>query len=354
MPEAPVIYRIDDATLAAAVAARRRTLLDRLADSCGRHLASGSGQVAARLADRLEGHADHFLPASVNMDLLAVHYQDRYRRASIAVFMLAAVALIVVAAQYIFHLPHWIVAGEVSAIAGVLLIFHLGNRRGWHRHWVDCRFLAERMRCGFHVAFLCGRTNAEAEMHWSDRLVEGSWCLAEFERLWRTRPAFEPPPSAALPALADFMKRHWIGRQRSFHEGKERRQARAHRLVSRASSSMFWLTFVTAIVHLLPHGWLHAAHLDRVLDPRLLTFLVIAFPALGSAFTGLRGHFEYKKHAMRSGVMVRLLGELEARLEEIASLEDLYHVVWEAERLMLQENAGWHLNTGFNEIEVEA
>ncbi|MBU0743620.1 DUF4231 domain-containing protein [bacterium] len=345
---------VSEAVLATAVAARKESLLEQLADSCARHAAAGDGQATARLADRFEAVIDHFLPRYVQVDLSARHYQIRYRRASVAVFSLAALAVIVASAQYIFGLPHAFVAAEVAAIASILLIFHLGNRFGWHRNWVDCRFLAERMRCGIFVAFLSGKSDAHEELHWSDRLVEESWCLEEFGRRWLQRPRLESAPPAALPILRDFMRRSWLNGQRDFHMRKQARGMCAHLSVSAASETLFWLTFVTAILHLLPHGWLRAVHVDGALSREVLTFLVIALPALGTAFAGVRGHFEFKKQATRSAVMVRHLRHLERRLRAVDDLEGLYHMVWETEQLMLQENAGWHLNTGFNEIVVEA
>ncbi len=311
-------------------------------------------QVCARLAERLEATAAHFLPRYVEVNHAAMSFQARYRRASIAVFVLAAAALIVVAGQHVFHGPRWLVGLEVAAIATVLAIFHLGNRFGWHRNWVDYRFLAERLRTGLFVAFLSGKTNADDELHWSDRLIEESWCLDEVADLWRGRPRFATPPPEAVPVLQDFMRRAWLDIQRGFHERKERGALHTHERISLASETLFWLTFIAAILHLLPHDWLHAARLDGLLTEPRLTFAVIALPALGTVFSGLRGHFEFKKQSVRAGVMVRYLEHLDGKLSNVQDLEDLLRVVWETELLMLQENAGWHLNTMSKPIEVEA
>lgn len=332
---------------------RRRTdhYLDLLEDCCADRPVSPRSR--SRLAECLGETAVHFLPRYVEVNHAALHFQARYRRASIAVFALASGALIVVAAQHVFHGPHWMVGLEVAAIATVLILFHLGNRFGWHRHWVDYRFLAERLRTAFFVAFISGRTGADDELHWSDRLIERSWCLEEVETLWIARPRFEAPPPEAIPALQAFMQRAWLGPQRDFHERKKHGSLRVHERISRASETFFWLTFVAAVLHLSPHGWLHAVRLDALLTPARLTFAVIALPALGTASSGLRGHFEFKKQSVRSDVMARYLVHLEAKLAAVKDLESLYHVVWETEHLMLQENAGWHLNTGLKPIEVE-
>ena len=348
------VKTFDDTDLSAEVARRKNDLTERLSVLTERHSGTVSVRAAAHLSDRLKAMADHFLPRYVEVNRIALLYQTRYRRASVAVLLLSAAALIVVAAQYIFHLPHGLVAGEVAAIATILSIFHLGNRFGWHRNWIDYRFLAERIRCGLFVSFLSGKIGADDEQHWSDRLIEESWCHMEFDIMCRVRPRLEKTPREALPVLQGFMQTAWLGPQRVFHARKKRGSKRVHDRISAASYILFWLTFVAAVLHLMPHDWLHAVRLDRVLTTQRLTFLVIALPALGTLFTGLRGHFEFKKQSVRSGVMEGYLGHLEKRLAKAEDLEDLYHVVWETEHLMRQENADWHLNTGLKPIEVEA
>ena len=68
----------------------------------------------------------------------------------------------------------------------------------------------------------------------------------------------------------------------------------------RAFGGLDYFTLVAALLHLTPHAWRHAWHLDALLDDRFLTFAAIALPAVGTALAGVRGHFEFKKIATRS------------------------------------------------------
>ncbi len=76
----------------------------------------------------------------------------------------------------------------------------------------------------------------------------------------------------------------------------------------------------------------------------LLTFVVIALPAIGTALAGIRGHFDFKKIAIRSHMIATQLEYLITEANAANDLAELTIVVLRAEELMIQENAGWHLH----------
>lgn len=309
--------------------------------------------VAPILRDRLGRTLDHFLDPFARADLVSQHFQTRYSRASRLVFLLAAFAVMTAAAQFIFHLPQWTLYGEVGAISLVLIIIHHGNRKGWHRNWVDHRLLAERLRCGVFLAFLAGRASGEIGEHWSCRWVSRTWSVKEYERIWNARPRFEHHAEEALGVLKVFTADTWLDVQRRFNDNKQVVERRRHARVSAASEIFFWLTFVSALVHLAPHAWYEAAHIDHEHAGRVLAFLVIALPALGAAFSGLRSHFGYKKLADRCVVMIDHLDALKKHVVATDSIDSFCVVVWDIESLMLQETADWHVDIGFRVIEAQ-
>ncbi|MCP3974390.1 MAG: hypothetical protein GY720_07850, partial [bacterium] len=134
--------RVPQEAVDASLAATRSHFQNQLAESCQ---AAGQDTVCPELDARLTACLDHFLPAYVRADLSACRHYRAYAWASTAVFILGALAVIIVATQHIFHLPHPIVIGEIACIGMILFIFHWGNRRRLHRTWVDCRHFAERV-----------------------------------------------------------------------------------------------------------------------------------------------------------------------------------------------------------------
>jgi len=341
------------AVLDEAVAAERSRYLELLVDSCNQVKEESSGPIGQVLKTRLETYLDHFLPAFVQADMSATGHHRAYCRASSMVFSLGALAVIIVAAQYLFHLPHMLVAGEIVCIGLILGVFHWGNHRRWHRTWVDCRYFAERVRCGLFVSFLCGKSAIRDIPKWSHRVVEGAWCNEEFQKLMKSRPHPGPLTTAQLDVLKHFLITHWLEDQRGYHRSVYETRIHKHHLVSRLGETCFWLTLAAALLHLTPHDWRHALHLDKILTDGVLTFVVIALPALGTAFAGLRGHFEFKKIAIRSQMIAF---ELESIIDEAGKVEDLAGLtilVLRAEDLMIQENVGWHLHTSEKVIPSE-
>lgn len=349
MAEKPRCTRLKPKDLERRAADLKADYLARLAGCNGPLPAVGS-----HLADRLTLVLDYFLPRFVQATESAKKFQRSYTLASAAVYVLGFFAVFVVATQYLFHLPHQLLAGEVVAISLILIIFHWGNGRGWHRNRVDCRYLAERLRGGILVSFLSGRTSAEFQHDWADGLARDSWCAGEFLEIMKHRPLNLPPPQASdLPVLKEFMTRHWLLDQMGYHQRRAKAQLRRHKTISTLGEIFFWLTFVAALLHLTPHEWRHAAHAEGILTDHGLTWLVIVLPALGTAFAGLRSHFEFKKMAVRSELMARQLGELLEEVEKVEDFEDLAHMVNAAEELFSQEVAGWFRNAGFQIIPAE-
>lgn len=354
MTQAQRCPAVPEGVLASAIAANRTRYQAMLSDSCARTGVEISGPVGTVLAERLDAFLDHFLPTYTRADLSARHHHRAYSRASTMVFALGAAAVVIVAAQSLFHLPHWIIAGEVLCIVAILFAFHWGNHRRWHRNWVDCRYFAERLRCGLQVAFLCGKTVVSAAPAWSDRMVEGSWCNPEYRAVMGSRPRPDPSPPAGLPVLRDFLVTHWLAAQAAYHRSVSVSKLHRHNTVSRIGEACFWMTLVAALLHLTPHGWRQAWHADRLLTDRLLTFAVIALPAVGTALAGVRGHFEFKKIALRSRMIAEQLDSMIERARAVDDVAGLTLVVLQAEELMIQENAGWHLHANSKSIPSEA
>ncbi len=111
--------------------------------------------------------ADWVFPYFIRADILALRYQSRFRRLSLAIFLLAALAVAVVAVQTNF----WPALNELAAIEVVFLGTLLGilvmNRRlRLHDQWISSRFLAERLRSSYFLAWPRPETGGGGRHGW--------------------------------------------------------------------------------------------------------------------------------------------------------------------------------------------
>ena len=308
------------------------------------------------LVNRVETYLNHFAAEFARADILASTYQRKYRWASVVIYLLSVCAVIVVSAQYIFHLSHLLGVFEIVAMTLILSIMTRGNRAGWHRRWLDYRFLAERIRYGIYIALLVDGDSRKEEQSLVCRWVGDSWCLDFYRKLWNNRPKPEALNKIRLDALKNQLDVAWFADQRDFHARKKIKALRKHKLISRVSELFFGLTLLAATLHLAP-AVLHLFHVELHIPAekgfnQVLTFLTIAFPSIAAACTALRGHFDYKKTADRSAMMEKSLVSLQEKLEQCQNLEEVRDVALEAESLMIQENSDWYVTIGLRKLEA--
>lgn len=298
--------------------------------------------------ERLDTLCRHFLPHYAKADILANKYQGLYRLASKAIYIMAALAVIVVSAQYIFHdyIPEKAIFLEIALMALILLIIGYGNRIGWHRRWLDYRLLAERLRFGLLVSFLADKPTCSIEDDFHCRWLEDSWPVSLYMKIVSEAPQIKPAASGSLYLLKDFLNAAWLNYQKKYHEDKAKSDLKKHRIISRTGEVFYGLTLLAAVFH--------AFHVGNELTARIWTLLAIAFPVTGAAFSALRAHFEYKKIAERSHVMAMRLKGLQKELTNVKDMEDFKKFVHSAEALMFEENADWHVSMGIHDLEPPA
>jgi hypothetical protein len=101
------------------------------------------------------------LPDFVRATMLAARYQKRYLNAGTWVYILAATSVATVTVAIVVTDRKGFLAGEnliwleVVQIAIIMLLLALSGFRGWHRKWIDYRFLAERLRAAMFL-FVAG------------------------------------------------------------------------------------------------------------------------------------------------------------------------------------------------------
>lgn len=314
------------------------------------------GEDEVNLQERIDTLFSHFADDFAKADSLAMRYQRIYRLVSIAIYFLSSFAVFVVSAQYIFDLSHGVGLLEVLAMVCIILILVQGNKTGWHRRWLDYRFLAERIRYGFYVSVFVEKEPEELKKILVKRWVGESWSLTYFRTLWMNRPESSSLKGVNIEVLKKFIKTSWLLGQKNFQSRKQEKAMRKHNLISKLSEMFFGLTLLAALLHLLPFS-LHLFGLDIHLPSetainRILTFLCIMFPTVAAACTALKSHFDYKKTADRCETTSHMLQNIIEELDTIESLGDLQQLVLEAELLMIQENSDWYVTVRLHELEA--
>lgn len=292
-----------------------------------------------------------FLSSFVRADVLAEKYQFHYKTGSLLVYFLAATAILCAAAENLFKaVPHEAILIEIISIAGIIFILIYGNAIGWHRRWLDYRFLAERLRCALFMAFAGEEVSSGFSRHDLYHANENDhWAFSYMRRIWNQwekSGESQQDNIESLEQLKLFLRTAWLEDQRGYQKGNIARQMKKHHRLSLTGEILFLLTFAAAIAHYF--------HLGGHMFSPALTFASIGLPALGAAFSGLRAHFEHNKLSRRSQQMAKYLAVLENRLAAANDSKTLLQVLHEAEALMLSENAEWHAVVGYHELQKPA
>ena len=167
-------------------------------------------------------------PYFIRADIQALRYQRRFRRLSWAIFVLAALAVAVVAVQANFWPTlDWLAAFEVAFLVGLLLILQMNRRWRLHDQWISCRFLAERLRSSYFLA-LAGTGDQRGRSARLAYLSDSSeaWIERALTEVSARRPGLDggSPP---VRELRDYLNRCWIGSQITYQEGPARSSARS-------------------------------------------------------------------------------------------------------------------------------
>ncbi len=113
--------------------------------------AQWEGYLTTVPADRSQRPAitQTLLPAVSAADHLAVYYSLVYRSTYVFNFLFAALAVALALVGVFVHDPtlkSYLVLGELIIIVSIVVVWLIGLRRQWHRHWLEYRRLAESLR----------------------------------------------------------------------------------------------------------------------------------------------------------------------------------------------------------------
>jgi hypothetical protein len=299
------------------------------------------------------------LPALEAADQLAVRYATLYRASIslkwLAVFPSAFAALVLLYVQAPWAAPLSLVAQVVSVIT--FLIGFNDRHNGWHRRFLDYRFMAEHLRYAPLMAMF-GSTSTLPRLPPYQASANSDWVN------WYLR--FSLRKLGLVPARRDGA---FIARMRQLVAAQITDQARFYAARSCDAQLLAkWLQTATMIAYfaawglgmlgsLLKFSSVHdirtalngaAGGQDRLLTTLSILFLLAAsatiFGMLWPAISGFRAQREYFRLSQRYDAMVRQLSQLEARLARDGAIPgQVERVAREAVDAMLAEVSDWRV-----------
>ncbi|MDP6454930.1 MAG: hypothetical protein QF898_16625 [SAR202 cluster bacterium] len=323
-----------------------------LADVIGWQASQANQQAEATGIDsaRMTPFIEWILPYQARADVIAGRFQSRYFLFSSVLFMTAALAVAIIAGQFLFFPKHteliWI---EVALMIGLLLILYFGRRWRLQERWLSNRFLAERFRSALFLAVV-GQEDSRQVSSESVNVGHSSdeWLRRAFEEVWNQRP--QPLDDVELDKLRAFTASAWVQDQADYHQRAAHQNEQKHQRLSYAIMALFGATLLTAVLHALEFGG-HDDH-SAFSIANILVFLALTLPALAGALSGVRAQREYERNAERFKSMVPYLQAIADRVRSASDLSTLRNAAQDAETVMMEETQDWFTIMKFHDFEL--
>jgi Protein of unknown function (DUF4231) len=282
----------------------------------------------------------------VRADQVADRQQKRFRLVNRLLYILAPLAVLIVAGQVVFAPGRGYLAWFEFAVLAVLTVLHLLTRRAdWHARWLSARYLAEQLRSQTFLA-LTGILTIVTAVGGEQRDNEVSWTERAAAEVWLTRPRFAPPGDTSL--LVDVLYQSWIRQQQEYHQATSARYRRRSAVFVAISVSLFAASAVAALLHSLGAGGTPARPFEW------WDFLAIAIPAVAGALSGYAAQRDYTRHAERSRLFAGFLDRALDRLLAARDLDGIQQATLAISRSMRDEATDWYSAVHTQELELPA
>jgi hypothetical protein len=308
------------------------------------HLSAASGVSAAT---PLVQHVSRYF---VRADAVAGRFQRRWFWVTRLIYTLAALAVLIVAAQILFAPRHeryaWF---EFGALVSVTLLLLVARFTRWRDRWISARYLAEQIRSLVFLGLVGLATLDDATPSAgrlagpADSVGESAWTERAVSEIWWSRPRYHPGDD--VEAIREVLAEQWICDQLLYHKNTSDRYERRSRRFTTAAVGLFTLSAGAALLHSLGTG-------PDILRPNTLwDFLSIVIPAVGAALSGYGAQRDYARHAERSRRFAANLTEASYQLRAARNLRDIQQVVLSVRRLMRGEAADWYSVVRLQDVE---
>jgi SMODS and SLOG-associating 2TM effector domain 1 len=278
-------------------------------------------------------------PLYVWADRRSLFFQRWYKRGIELLFVTTFISVLVAAGVVAFGLPRKLFLCEAGLLTVALVVVGTGRRLDMHDQWLDCRFIAERLR-SFVFLKAAEVTERRKSGSFEFDLASDSWVQFVVSEVWTECPIVEQPVPTEV--LRELLVETWTRPQIDYYRrSSERHRTQQHRVIS-FSVGLLCLTIVLALWH----------SLGSDSDIRGLNFVAISLPALGSTVAGISAQRQHQRHASIYARMATTLAGVQRRLIAAETPNDLQNLVWAAENAIRAENRDWGGVMRFHDFEV--
>ncbi len=278
-------------------------------------------------------------PHRIAMDELATRYGALYRSAFTLrlLAVLPATAFGIISLYAAPALANLGLSGQLLVLAVTLIIAGLDARLGWHRRFVDYRYMAEHLRQS-RLLVLFGASNALPHPQLEAKPRPEDWANAALRRIIRAAGLPSLAGGSSFIGAAEAIICHEMAGQRDFYYARAAKFAVLGQRLKRAGTVLYIAGFGFTLLRLIlgPSGrWPGLA--------TALALLAMIAPALSPVFFGLRSWNEYasladryKATASKLARLLRLYGLHPSNRAKLEATADA------ATDLMLAETRDWH------------
>ena len=243
------------------------------------------------------------LPAYSAADHLGIFYSLVYRSTYVFNFFFAALAVALALCGVLVPpgVKIYLVSAELAIIFAILVSWYIGQRRQWHRRWLEYRRLAECLR---HMRILAP-LGAEGPISRPSLDFDGQDWISWYA--WSLRRLIPLPDRVVdrpyLKAICRAVRFVEIADQAAYHVENARRLAMLDRRMHHVGQILFATTGAVCAVfvvlfclHALPAA--DDPHHDLVLG--LFTFLTALLPTFGAALGAIHAQGDFKTRSEQS------------------------------------------------------
>ena len=281
------------------------------------------------------------MPWYVRANTIAKTSQKRYQFVGLFVYLLSPIAVALVALGILVNNLAWLFFSlEFLILFAVYFFITMADRAKIHKKWIECRYLAEHIRCAIFFA-ACGFKPAHVKNHMYFRTPHqaDNWAAEVFNEIIMDLPDVPVYKDSETSVCVDYIKNFWIEDQLNYHKKKIDLSGSKGGRLEQAGKIVFFGALIAAFIHVL---LIFTGIEGSVAIASAITiFVAISMPALGASLGAIRIHREYSRLEKQSQRMVHLLEALNNEIHEIESREEFMKFLVKTQEIMLRDVQGW-------------
>ena len=277
-------------------------------------------------------------------DGLAVHYQQRVHRGLRAVHLLAVLMGLEFILYAEFDGPAYMVLLFLALFFAGVIVHLIGEKREWHRKYLDYRALAEGLRVQLYWNLAGVVDSVSAEFAYDNFLQQQDVDLGWIRHVMRRASLFRVRGEAPDPRWAPWVIGEWVGDssaggqgQLAYYARKEAENTSRYRRTNRLGTLSLWAGIGFALLLLLMGGESHEG------TRQWLLILMGALPLIAGIWDAYSHKRAEKELIKQYAFMGRVFGKARMLLDDNTEIGFQRRVLKALGEAALDEGAEWLL-----------